>query len=147
LSLPMKGSSKRKCPGCSEFYLPDRRNLWHQRYRSNPACRKLSKAESQRRWLQKPDNQNYLPRGPENNRRVQEWRKRNRSVLRHHRHRASRLWHLAFALSCFGRSKQAEIACTKLLRSLGLAVKHDPVHSSIIPRSTKKDFTISSLVK
>jgi hypothetical protein len=72
----MKGSTKRKCPGCSEFYLPDRRNLWHQRYCSKPACRKQSKAESQRRWLQKPDNQNYF-RGPENNRRVQEWRKRN----------------------------------------------------------------------
>jgi hypothetical protein len=76
LSLPMKGSTKRKCPGCSEFYLPDRRNLWHQCYCSKAACRKLSKAESQRRCLQKPDNQNYF-RGPENNRRVQEWRKRN----------------------------------------------------------------------
>jgi hypothetical protein len=68
----MKGSTKRKCPGCNEFYLPDRRNLWHQRYCSKPACRKQSKAESQRRWLQKPDNQNYFP-GPENDRRVQEW--------------------------------------------------------------------------
>jgi hypothetical protein len=72
----MKGSTKRKCPGCCEFYLPDRRNLWHQCYCSKPACRKQSKAESQRRWLRKPDNQNYF-RGPENSRRVQEWRKRN----------------------------------------------------------------------
>src|ERR1700746_4106667 len=72
----MKCSARRKCQHCKEFYLPDRRNLHHQRYCSEPACRKQSKAESQRRWLQKPDNQNYF-RGPENNRRVQEWRKRN----------------------------------------------------------------------
>jgi hypothetical protein len=56
----MKCSAPRKCNHCSEFYLPDRRNLHHQRYCSAPACRKQSKAESQRRWLQRPDNQNYF---------------------------------------------------------------------------------------
>jgi hypothetical protein len=56
----MKCSAQRKCHHCSEFYLPDRRNLHHQRYCSEPACRKQSKAESQRRWLQKPDNQTYF---------------------------------------------------------------------------------------
>jgi hypothetical protein len=76
LSLPMKCSARRKCQHCKEFYLPDRRNLHHQRYCSEAACRKQSKAESQRRWLQKADNQNYFS-GPQNSQRVKEWRKRH----------------------------------------------------------------------
>ena len=70
----MKCSARRKCQHCKEFYLPDRRNLRHQRYCSEAACRKQSKAESQRRWVQKPDNQNYFC-GPQNSQRVKEWRK------------------------------------------------------------------------
>jgi hypothetical protein len=65
LSSPMKGSAKRKCLCCGEFYPPDHRNLRHQRYCSKPAYRKESKAQSQWRWLQSPENQNYF-RGPEN---------------------------------------------------------------------------------
>jgi hypothetical protein len=72
----MKCSARRKCQHCKEFYLPDRRNLRHQRYCSEAACRKQSKAGSQRRWAQKPDNQNYFS-GPQNSQRVKEWRKRN----------------------------------------------------------------------
>jgi hypothetical protein len=72
----MKGSARRKCLCCKEFYRPDHRNLRHQRYCSNPSCRKESKAQSQRCWQQRAENQNYF-RGPENSRRVQEWRKRN----------------------------------------------------------------------
>jgi hypothetical protein len=72
----MKGPARRKCFSCKEFYRPDRRNLRHQRYCSKPTCRKESKAQSQRCWQQRPENQNYF-RGPENSRRVKEWRKRN----------------------------------------------------------------------
>ena len=72
----MKGSAKRKCLCCGEFYPPDHRNVRHQRYCSKPACRKESKAQSQRRWLQSPESQNYF-RGPENCQRVKDWRKRN----------------------------------------------------------------------
>jgi hypothetical protein len=72
----MKGPAKRKCLCCGEFYLPDHRNLRHQRYCSEPACRKQSKAQSQRQWQQKPENQNYF-RSPENSQRVKEWRQRN----------------------------------------------------------------------
>ena len=70
----MKCSAPRKCQHCSEFYLPDRRNLHHQRYCSKAACRKQSKAESRRRWLEKPENQNYFS-GSQNSQRVKEWRK------------------------------------------------------------------------
>ena len=77
----MKCSTQRKCQHCNEFYLPDRRNLHHQRYCSKPACRKQSKAESQRRWVQKPDNQDYFS-GSQNSQRVKEWRKRNSGYWR-----------------------------------------------------------------
>ena len=70
----MKCSAQRKCQHCSEFYLPDRRNLHHQRYCSKAACRKQSKSESRRRWLEKPENQNYFS-GSQNSQRVKEWRK------------------------------------------------------------------------
>jgi len=72
----MKGLARRKCLCCKEFYCPDHRNLRHQRYCHKQGCRKESKAQSQRRWQQRPENQNYF-RGPENSRRVKEWRKRN----------------------------------------------------------------------
>jgi hypothetical protein len=72
----MKGSAKRKCLCCVDFFAPDHRNVRHQRYCSKPACRKESKAQSQRHWLQSPENQNYF-RGPENRQRVKDWRKRN----------------------------------------------------------------------
>jgi hypothetical protein len=72
----MKGPGKRKCLCCAEFYQADYRNLGHQRYCSKPACRKESKAQSQRRWQQRAENQNYF-RGPENSQRVKDWRKRN----------------------------------------------------------------------
>ena len=70
----MKRPAKRKCRHCKEFFRPDPRNRHHQRYCSKAACRRQSKAEAQRRWLQKPDNQSHF-RGPENRQRVQAWRK------------------------------------------------------------------------
>jgi hypothetical protein len=47
-----------------------------QRFCSKPDCRHASKADSQRRWLQKPENQNHF-RGPDNVKRVQLWRQEN----------------------------------------------------------------------
>jgi hypothetical protein len=70
----MTTSAKRKCLHCQEFFRPDHRNLHQQRYCSKFGCRRQSKAESQRRWLQKPENQNYF-RGPDNCQRVKDWRK------------------------------------------------------------------------
>lgn len=68
--------SRRKCGCCNEFFRPDYRNGHHQVYCSTEACRRASKAASQRRWLNKPANRDYF-RGPENTQRVQEWRKRH----------------------------------------------------------------------
>ncbi|UCD63777.1 MAG: hypothetical protein JSW34_13730 [Candidatus Zixiibacteriota bacterium] len=65
---------KRKCRHCHELFTPDARNATRQRYCEKPACRKASKAASQKRWLQKEENHDYF-RGPDNVQRVQRWRK------------------------------------------------------------------------
>lgn len=62
-----------KCLFCREMFRADARNAHHQKYCSEPACRKASKAASQRAWLAKPENQAYF-RGPEHVVRVQAWR-------------------------------------------------------------------------
>ncbi|MEZ0605692.1 hypothetical protein ACAX43_26515 [Paraburkholderia sp. IW21] len=64
---------KRKCPNCGAWFEPDVRNVRHQRYCSEAACRQASKAASQRRWLAKPENRDYF-RGAEQVARVQCWR-------------------------------------------------------------------------
>jgi hypothetical protein len=65
---------RRKCRHCGKLFSPDPRNATRQRYCSQPQCRKASKASSQKRWLQRPQNQDYF-RGPYNVERVQRWRK------------------------------------------------------------------------
>jgi hypothetical protein len=72
----MKSPTNRKCHHCKVLYVPDRRNLHYQRYCAQAACRRHSKAESQRRWQQKPQNQDYF-RGSQNSERVREWRRRH----------------------------------------------------------------------
>ena len=72
----MKRIKKKKCPHCRRLFTPDHRNQNRQRYCSKPPCRKASKAASQKKWLRKPENNDYF-RGPENVERVQEWRKKN----------------------------------------------------------------------
>jgi len=69
----MSGIPRIKCPHCQQLFIPDARNASRQRYCSKPACRKHSKADSQRRWLQKPENRDYF-RGAEHVERVQRWR-------------------------------------------------------------------------
>lgn len=61
------------CLFCGKPFRRDVRNAKHQKYCSEPACRKASKAASQRAWLAKPVNQDYFS-GPENVARVQSWR-------------------------------------------------------------------------
>jgi len=68
----MKLLRKKKCRHCGCLYRPDCRNHKKQRYCAKPDCRKASKTESQRKWLQKnPD----CFRNQENVFRVQLWRK------------------------------------------------------------------------
>jgi len=70
----MPGKNRRKCRSCLKFFTPDPRNQHRQHYCSSPACRAASKANSQARWRQKPENQAYF-RGPVHVARVQAWRR------------------------------------------------------------------------
>jgi hypothetical protein len=70
----MGGIKRKKCRNCHQLFRPDPRNAKRQSYCSKPQCRKVSKTQSQRNWLRKPENQDYF-RGPANVQRVQQWRK------------------------------------------------------------------------
>ena len=72
----MTGIKRKKCRNCKDLFIPDPRNAKRQKYCSKPQCRKASKAASQQRWLQKPENQNHF-RGAENVILVQQWREVN----------------------------------------------------------------------
>lgn len=67
-------SRRRKCPCCSLFFTPDPHNWGRQLYCGAPACRRASKAASQRRWLGQAANRNYF-RDAANVERVRQWRK------------------------------------------------------------------------
>lgn len=69
----MKRRRRRKCWHCGDLFHPDPCNRYHQKYCSEPACRKVSKVASQRRWLAKPRNRDYF-HGPAHVARVQAWR-------------------------------------------------------------------------
>jgi hypothetical protein len=70
----MARRKKKKCRNCWELFQPNPQNATRQIYCKKPACRKASKAESQRRWREK--NPDYF-RGATNVKRVQEWRTAN----------------------------------------------------------------------
>jgi hypothetical protein len=72
----MSGIKRKKCRHCHQLFVPDPRNRNRQQFCQKPDCRKASKADSQKRWLQKPENRDYF-RGPENVQRVQRWREAN----------------------------------------------------------------------
>jgi len=70
----MRKSRKPKCAHCKQLFRPDPRNVKRQKYCSRPECRKASKAASQKKWLEKPENHDYF-QGIDNMFRVQQWRK------------------------------------------------------------------------
>jgi len=71
----MKTPKRRcKCLHCKEHFLPDYRNGSRQRFCSKPDCRKISRQQSQKAWLEKPPNQNYF-HDPEHAARVRQWQK------------------------------------------------------------------------
>ena len=66
-----KGSCK--CQHCGEMFVVHPRNRGRQRYCTKVPCRKARKANSQRRWLERPGNEGYFS-GPTNVERVRAWR-------------------------------------------------------------------------
>ena len=72
----MARGRRRKCKYCLKLFCPDPGNRRHQRYCSALRCRRASKAESQARWLARPENHDYF-RGPVHLARCQAWRARH----------------------------------------------------------------------
>ncbi len=70
----MNSKTKFKCLHCNEIHISEPRNRGRQHYCAEPECRRVSKANSQRRWTSRPENENYF-RGAENSERVRQWRK------------------------------------------------------------------------
>jgi hypothetical protein len=70
----MEPIKKKRCRHCRKLFSPDPRNATRQEYCHAPECRNASKAESQKRWISKPGNENYFC-GSEHVQRVQQWRK------------------------------------------------------------------------
>ena len=80
----MTRRSQKRCKNCQEIFEANKNNPRRQKYCSKEECRKSSKRASQKRWLSKPDNQDYF-RCKENVRRVQEWRHKNPKYWRNSR--------------------------------------------------------------
>ena len=105
----MKRGRRRKCLCCGGLFRPDPRNRRHQRYCSQPACRKASKAASQRRWLAKPDNRDYF-KGLENVARVQAWRATHPGYWRRGKNSAPALQDVSRAQAIEPQSNPATLA-------------------------------------
>ena len=74
LGCPMSAlTNPRKCVHCKSIFLADRRNLRHQLFCSQGACRAESKRQAQRRWLSKDANCGYF-QGSAAVERVRAWR-------------------------------------------------------------------------
>ena len=66
-------AKRSKCMNCHQSFRADARNAWHQQYCNDAACRTASKAASQLRWFDKPENRDSF-RGPEHVARTRAWR-------------------------------------------------------------------------
>jgi hypothetical protein len=92
----MARGRRRKCKSCRRLFLPDPRNLRHQRYCSQPPCRAASKAASQARWLGKPENRDYF-QGPVHLARGRAWRARHPGYWRKASHPSNALKDVSMA--------------------------------------------------
>ncbi len=72
----MPCSGTRQCKHCHTFFQPDPRSKSRQTFCSLSDCQQASKKASQKKWLQKPQNQTYFC-GSENVQRVRLWREKN----------------------------------------------------------------------
>ncbi len=82
----MASEVQSKCLCCGEIFKVDARNRGRQKYCPKAPCRAAGKAARQRRWQDKPENQDYF-RGPEHVERVRVWRAAHPGYWRSHRRR------------------------------------------------------------
>ena len=80
----MANEVQSKCLCCGEIFTVDVRNRGRQKYCPKATCRATGKAARQRRWLGKPENQDYFC-GPEHVERVRVWRAAHPGYWRSHR--------------------------------------------------------------
>ncbi len=69
----MAKAGQRKCVSCGEFFNSDHRNRNRQLFCSAVGCRRASKAASQARWVNDPDNVGYF-KDPTHVARARAWR-------------------------------------------------------------------------
>lgn len=84
----MHPRGRRKCNHCKEFFIAEARNRHHQRYCPKPACRRASKAASQRRWENRPENCDYN-RSAEKAKKVRAWQAANPGYWKKRRKRST----------------------------------------------------------
>ena len=90
----MSKRRQRKCLNCKQLFRPNPRNLRHQRYCTEDACRRASKTASQRRWLNKAENRDYFC-GPDQLARVQHWRSQHPGYARRGTRKQPTCWKAA----------------------------------------------------
>jgi hypothetical protein len=82
----MASEVQSKCLCCGDIFKVDVRNRGRQKYCPKGSCRAAGKAARQRRWREKPENQDYF-RGPEHVERVRVWRAAHPGYWRSQRRR------------------------------------------------------------
>jgi len=82
----MANQVQSKCLCCGEIFTVDVRNRGRQKYCPQRVCRAAGTAARQRRWLGKPENQDYFC-GPEHVERVRVWRAAHPGYWRSHQRR------------------------------------------------------------
>jgi len=117
---------KRKCKCCREWFRPQPHNAYHQRYCTEPECRRASKRASQQKYLRK---YYRLEANERDIKRVRRWRKahpgywRRKRQVRRHGFRIS----LKYVLKSGGKARFwvfAEDLKTGALRDFGCAEKY-----------------------
>jgi len=103
----MSAPGHRKCRHCSEFFPPDPRNRYHQRYCSKPECRRESNRASQRQWASQPENRDYN-RSAEKAAKVRAWQALHPGYWKRRRAPKSVLPELCFAQAMEGQADRGK---------------------------------------
>jgi hypothetical protein len=96
-----------KCRHCREFFPPDLRNRYHQRYCAKPECRAASKRASQRQWESRPENRDYN-RSAEKAAKVRAWQASNPGYWKRRRGKKSVLPDLCLAQPSKGQGDKGK---------------------------------------
>jgi len=121
-----------KCRHCSEFFPPDPRNRYHQRYCAKPECRTASKRASQRQWESRPENRDYN-RSAEKALKVRAWQTSHPGYWKRRREKRSVLPEL-----CFTQPSEGQADRGKAVRGVlpDLLVTQPPVVIGLIAQMT-----------